>query len=293
MKKLPATLTLAVIALLTIGYSYACKNGGITINPNNNFDAAFTNVTTNDNEAQIDVATTCAQITPDGNAINAYIINAYPCYEAYITYTIQNKGNKPAYFDSVTITNPNPEALEITTTNHAYTWLQPGQTVQGTTTVHILQEARQGWQYKFQISIGISFKEEHPQTIGFWKHQFNANLDKNGKPQIDKTTLEQYLTYISSQSQVFIHSFTGSQNNKFNQALNILNPPTHSNMEAKLKAQLLALWLNYVSGWTNGYKIDGMTAEEIIEGSEDALLNHQTTKYEYWKNLCDDFNNLK
>jgi hypothetical protein len=245
MKKLPATLILTVIALLTIGYSYAYKNG-INIKPNKNLDVAFTNVTTNDNEAQIDVATTYAQITPDGNAIKAYITNAYPSYEAYITYTIQNKGNKPAYFNSVTITNPNPEALEITATNHAYTWLPPGQTVQGTTTVHILQEARQGWQYKFQISIGISFKEEHPQTIGFWKHQFNANLDKNGKPQIDAQTLERYLNQITSQSKIF--NFTGTQKEKFQQALNILDSPKHSSMEAKLKAQLLALWLNYVAG---------------------------------------------
>ena len=291
MKKLPATLILTVIALLTIGYSYAYKNG-INIKPNNNFDVAFTNVTTNDNEAQIDVATTCAQITPDGNAINAYITNAYPCYEAYITYTIQNKGNKPAYFDSVTITNPNPEALKITTTNHAYTWLQPGQTVQGTTTIHTLQEARQGWQYKFQISIGISFKEGHPQTIGFWKHQFSVALGQiKVKAHVDPDTLEAYLNQIDSSLAVF--TFTGARTEKFQTALKILNPPNRSSMEAKLKAQLLALWLNYVSGWTNGYKIDGMTAEEIIEGSEDALLNHQTTKYEYWKNLCDDFNNLK
>jgi hypothetical protein len=63
-------------------------------------------------------------------------------------------------------------------------------------------------------------------------------------------------------------------------------------MEAKLKAQLLALWLNYVAGWTEGWTLNDMTAGEIIQGSEDALINHRTSEYRYWKDLCDDFNNL-
>ena len=64
-------------------------------------------------------------------------------------------------------------------------------------------------------------------------------------------------------------------------------------MEGKLKAQLLALWLNYVAGWTAGYILDGMTAKQIIDGSENALVNHLTGQYEDWKNMCDGFNNLK
>ena len=63
-------------------------------------------------------------------------------------------------------------------------------------------------------------------------------------------------------------------------------------MEAKLKAQLLALWLNYVSDYSNGYTYQGKTAQQIIQGSENTLLNHQTSKYEYWKNMCDGFNKL-
>jgi hypothetical protein len=47
-----------------------------------------------------------------------------------------------------------------------------------------------------------------------------------------------------------------------------------------------------MAGWTGGYKYGGKTAQQIIQGSENALTNHQTSKYEYWKNLCDGFNNL-
>jgi len=288
MKKLFATLILTMIILTAIGYSYAYSNSGIHIN--SNCDIEFTTVTTTDNEIEKDVANVHAQITPDGNTIQTYISNAYPCYQAHITYTIQNTGNKPTHFTNTTITNPNPEALEITTTNHTCTWLQPGETTEGTTTVHILQPAKQNEQYTFQIKIGVKCQTEYPRTIGFWKHQFASYLCKSGKPQIDADTLENYLDQISTSP---IYEFNGSRKNKFQQALNILEMPRRPTMEDKLKAQLLALWLNYVAGWTGGYKYKGYTAEQIIQGSETALHNHQPNNiYEYWKNMCDGFNNL-
>lgn len=289
MKKLFATLILTMIALSTTGYSYACSNGGIHIN--SNCDIEFTTVTTTDNEIEKDVANVHAQITPDGNTIQTYISNAYPCYEAYINYTIQNTGNKPTHFTNLTITNPNPEALEITTTNHTCTWLQPSETVVGSTTIHILQEAEQNWQYTFQIKIGVTCQTEQPRTIGFWKHQFLTALGNiKGKQHIPSETLEQYLDQITSQSDVF--DFSGEQNEKFQTALNILKPPQRSSMKAKLKAQLLALWLNHASERTGGYTLEEMTDSEIIQGSEDALNSVAVEEYEYWKDLCDRFNNL-
>jgi len=291
--KIFATLIFTMIALSIIGYSYACHNGGWHINCgcSCNCDVKFTYVTTSDNEFEKEVADVYAEISCDGNTINVYITNAYPCYEAYITYTIKNKGSKPAHFDSVTIINPNPEALEITTTNHTCTYLSPCTTVQGTTTVHILQPAEQNAEYSFQIKIDLSCQTSYPHTIGFWKNQFSKALYKCGKPQVPTDDLENYLDQISSQSQIF--EFTGTRKQKFQQALDILNPSWYSSMKNKLKAQLLALWLNYVAGWTGGYKYKGMTAWEIIQGSETALLSNQPNNvYEYWKNMCDGFNNL-
>jgi hypothetical protein len=289
--KIFALIILAIIALSIIGYSYACYNGGVHIDCYQPYcDLKFICVTTGDNEVIKDVGKVSAEITCDGYTINAYITNSYPCYEAYINYTIKNKGTCPIHFDSVTIINPNPEALEIATTNHTCTWLSPCETVKGTTTVHTLQPAQQNWHYTFQIKIGVTCQKEYPRTIGLWQNQFSEALCKSGRPQVPASTLLTYLNQISSQSAIF--KFTGTQTQKFQQALNILSPSTHSNMEAKLKAQLLALWLNYVAGWTEGYKVDGKTAWQIIQESETALINHLTTKYEYWKNLCDDFNNL-
>lgn len=291
--KLLLALALTMTALSIIGYSYACTRGGFTINCNQpNCDIKFTLVLTSDNEIEKEVADIQAEIVNDGNKIQAYITNGYPCYEAYINYTIKNKGTCPVHFTNLTIINPNPEALDITTTNHTCTWLQPCETAQGTTTVHILQPAQQNWQYQFQIIIAAECQEDClARTIGFWKHQFStATCTTKGHQQVSSTQLEQYLNQISAQSQIF--EFTGTRKQKFQQALNILDLPRRPSMETKLKAQLLALWLNYAAGWTEGWTIEGKTAWQIIQGSENALQNHQTSQYEYWKNLCDRFNNL-
>jgi hypothetical protein len=289
--KIFALLILAMIALSTIGYSYACKNGGITIDCYCNCDVAFTKVTTSDNEIEKEVANVYAEIC-DGDKINAYITNAYPCYTAYINFTIENKGNKPVHIDEVRIEEYDKTALEISITDViACTLISPGETINGQVTVHILQEAKQNWQYTFKIKIRTScYPERHSRTIGFWTHQFTVALDHKDPAQVDPNTLGNLLNQISAQSPIY--EFTGSSRNKFQQALSILDPTTKSNMKAKLKAQLLALWLNYVAGWTGGYKLKGMTAQEIIQGSESALLTGATDKYEYWKNLCDRFNNI-
>jgi len=291
MRKLAATLILTIITLLTIGYSYACKSGGVKIKPER-FDIAFISVETSDNEAEIDVAVTLAEITQGGNTIEICVSNAYPGYEAQVIYIIKNEGEAPAYFNSLTIINPSPEALEITTTDHVGIWLQPDQTIKGTTIIQILKGAEENQQYQIRIIIGISFQEERPRSLGFWKKQFDANLEKKGRPQIDAETLEEYLDQITGQSRIF--EFAGNQRQNLQQALSILEMPRRPTMEDNLKAQLLTLWLNEAAEWTNGYAVEGMSAEQIIEGSEEALLNDLTDKeqYEYWKNLCEEFNNI-
>ena len=289
--KIFTLLILTMIIITTIGYSYSCHNGRFHINCCCCCDIKFTHVTTSDNEIEKDVGDVYAEISCDKNTITVSISNAYPCYEANITYTIKNTGCKLVHFTNLTIINDYPEALEITTTNHTCTWLMSGETVQGTTTVHILQEAEQNWQYTFQIRIGTECQKRSPKTIGYWKLRFLIALCRiRGRQHIPSPTLEQYLNETTVQSQIF--EFTGTQKQKFRQALEILKPPRRSSMEAKLKAQLLALWLNYVAGWTEGYKLEGMTAWNIIQGSEKALLNNETSEYEHWKNMCDRFNNL-
>jgi len=170
--KICTLVILAVIALTTIGYSYACYNGGIQINfCQCNCDVMFTKVTSKDNEIEKDIADVYAQITHDGDTINVYITNAYPCYEAYINFTIKNKGNKPAHIDDAYIEDYNQKALEIDITNIACTWINPSQTISGLLKVHTLPEAKQNWQYTFKARIRASFDlQRHPRTTSFWEN---------------------------------------------------------------------------------------------------------------------------
>ena len=290
-KKIVFALVMLLISLNLVGYSLACSSGGIVVNSGSTCNAAFVKVTTSDNEDVKDVGHVWATISCDRDSIEVFVTNAYPNYEAYVSYTIQNIGCKPIHIDVITLTNSNPTAIEVTNKDLACTWLQPCEKIQGLTTIHILQAAKENWKYNFEVKIGFSCQMVCPRTIGFWKKQFNVALGViRGAGEVPPATLEGYLNTISAQSNVF--KFTGTRTQKFQQAQMILTPSISSSMELKLKSQLLALWLNYVAGWTGGYKVYGMTAQQIISGSEYALLNHQSWKYEYWKNLCDTFNNI-
>lgn len=293
--KIFAMLILTMIALSTIGYSYACWNGGIHISNCCSCckcDVEFTKVATTDNEIDGNVANVYAEIKSFKDKIEICIVDSYPCYEAYINFTIKNTGNKPAHIDEITIEDYDKTALEIEMTNMiACTWIGLGETTNGQLTVHTLQEAKQNWQYTFQARIRTSCQpQRHPRTTSFWKYEFRATLHKIDKLHIPKEKLEGYLDQITTQSDVF--DFTGTQIRKFKQALETLKTRGLCE-ETKLKAQLLALWLNHVVGYAEGYKLSEMTAYQIIQGSETALANHQTSQYKYWKNLCSNFNKLK
>lgn len=287
--KLLMILTITMVALLTISYSYA---GLTTVQLTSNcvnLGVEFTAVTATDNQHGQNMAYVQAHITPDHETINAYVTNAYPGYEAYITYTIKNEGNFLVTFDKVTIVNCNPEALNVTNTKLTCTTLQPSQTTQGTTTVHVLQGAKQNCRYTFQVQIFATGKKTHPKPFDFWKDQFSKCLQRNSQPEINQATLEAYLNQITSQSQIF--RFSGTQTQKLQQALS-MSSPKQSTTENNLKAQLLTLWLNTVAGWTDGYEVNGMTAQKIIQSAENALLKHQATQYDYWRNQCETFNSL-
>lgn len=291
MKKTVAILALAIVLVSVMSYSYASLNG--TTKTCSCFGIEFTAVSVSDNEIGRDIGKVWAQITCDGKRIDVHMTQAYPSYEAYVNFTIMNTGTLPIHIDEVRVGPYDRDALEIETTNlAACTWISPGRTLRASEAVTILVGARQGWSYAFTVEIKTSCQPlQHPRSVGFWKHEFSVALGEIlGEQHITPATLESYLNQITSQSRVL--RFTGTQKQKFTQALSILQILSNANMEAKLKSQLLALWLNYVAGWTTGYALCGMTAQQIIEGSENALLSHRTNQYGYWKDLCDGFNNI-
>jgi hypothetical protein len=290
--KIITLIAITTIALLTTSYAFACAS----VNPNINYDnpnIEYTTTKTSDNE-NTNIASIQAKITRDHCNINVQIENAYPNYEAQIAYTIKNTGNHPLDFNTPTIINPNPECIQIITTNHKNTIIQPDQTTQGTTTVRILPSAQQNHQYTFKITnIASTTPPEtcHPHRVTFWADQLKLHLNgKSNEATMDASTLEQYLDQVSAQSKIF--KFTGSQTQKFQQALNVLNPPNNANSETNLKTQLLTLSLNQMAGWTTNFKIDSKTANTIIQNTETIFIKHQTNQYPIWKAVCESFNKL-
>jgi hypothetical protein len=290
MKKFLAILVLVIVAVSVIGYSYAKLGDGKETSCS--CGIIFTAVSVSDNELRRDIATISAKITPDGEVIDACIAKAYPGYKASITFTIKNAGAMTVHVDEVRIYQYNTTALQIGVSN-MIAWVDPYKTLNGAETVQILNGASQNWRYTFRTEIVASCQPQAcPRSLGFWKHEFCVALggDKNDKNEQNfcPATLENYLDQITRQSRIF--RFTGTQKQKLTQTLNILQIPNPTSMENKLKAQLLALWLNYAAGWTAGRTLQGMTAKQIIDGSENALISHQTQKCGYWEGLCECFN---
>jgi hypothetical protein len=286
--KILTLIAVLIISLLTTSYAYACiSNPPATLG---NMNIEFTQATTIDNENTQNVATVSAQISYDRHVITVQIRNAYPDYQAQLKYVIKNTGNVAVQFSAPTTVNPHPEAIQLTAVNTQNLVLQPYQTLQGTLTIQILQDAQQNTQYTFEIKNTATIQQpSNPQTAAYWKQQLQTLINNPSQATIDPAILKGYLTAISQQSSIF--KFTGTQTQMFQQALNILNPTKHTT-EADLKTQLLALWLNQQAAYTSGYKIDGKTSQQIIQISENALQTHQTSRYSTYENQCERFNSL-
>ena len=298
--KIGVIFLVAIIAFAGLGVSYACVDGGVVVKSSPTCGIKFYAVSTADNEFDgsvedpKEVGDVTAQIVCCGKGINVFVVNAYPLYEAYIYFTIKNTGCKPVHIDEVFVEEYDTTALEIGVSGvTSGIWINPGETIDGELTVEILQAAKQNWEYSFEVKIKTSFEPlNHPRTRCYWIYQILvALLDGKQNFYIPAETLEQYLDEITSESNIY--SFTGTQQEKFEQALATLIITYPRTMEKRLKAHLLALWLNDVAGYADGWKYTGMTSDEIILGSENVLINHQQDQYEYWKNMCDCFNNLR
>ncbi|MFX0107410.1 MAG: hypothetical protein ACFE7R_03935 [Candidatus Hodarchaeota archaeon] len=302
MKRMWIAVLLAMIVLGTMGYSYASFSGGrafrITdeengINCLHRCDPEFIIVKAFDNEIEKDVADIWVRISCSREVIRAYIVNAYPCYEAYVNFTIRNRGIKPAYIDRVVVDNYDRTALDIDMADVvACTWINPFRTTSGQLRIHVLQGAKQHWRYEFRVRI-ITSCRRRPRPIGFWERQFSTALQTSRHRSGARTIpviLEDYLDNIVVQTDTF--SFTGTERQKYKEALETLRPPwSFKRAEAELRAHLFTLWLNYVAGWTEGYQVEGMTAQDIILKTEKVLAYHQTRKYGNCVRLCDTMNN--
>jgi hypothetical protein len=152
-----------------------------------------------------------------------------------------------------------------------------------------------------EICVGDMFSPEPPEpgewgirTIGFWKHQFNTALGLNkGHQHVPTENLLFYLTEIYTQSQ--IPELQDMDTDMF-AALAILELRGKHSMKERGIQQLLATWLNYVSGnevWDHdgNSTTPGESIMGVILQAEAAFLDSDPTNDEYWKDYLDTLNN--
>jgi outer membrane protein assembly factor BamB len=130
-----------------------------------------------------------------------------------------------------------------------------------------------------------------PRTIGYWKHQCNV-----GSPSGEHVGMPQsFIDAIRSRSAVFSNLTTPKQ------ACDILWAEYKGDIMGMAKRQLLALWLNVVSGFVDPtVQIDlpkltnATTVGGAILDTENTILTHtDKPSLERVKNLCDSINNGK
>ena len=129
-----------------------------------------------------------------------------------------------------------------------------------------------------------------PRTIGYWKHQCTLT-----EPKGDHVGIQQaFIDAIAAQSSVFAGISSKDE------VCRILAGPQGNDMRARAEQQLMALWLNVVSGKVSDYKeisLPGLTTAatvgEAIAEIESTLLdpNALRAELERAKDIADALNN--
>jgi hypothetical protein len=147
------------------------------------------------------------------------------------------------------------------------------------------------WWDRLGVSVVVETGDyTYPRSKGYWKTTI-ARVVRGAKTcptSWDPASVETLLWSISSSSTVF--NFTSTGIGLLLEAEDILSQ--HGNdMRDKLEAHLLALWLNHVSGYANGYKVPSssgsLSALDIILIAESAWHSGDEDSMENAKNLIE------
>lgn len=131
------------------------------------------------------------------------------------------------------------------------------------------------------VGIDVTLHRNAPRTHGYWKHQCNINQPKKDHPGIR----QEWINEIANQSQVFAGIQTKAE------VCSYLDPSNPMTPMKKAKKQLMALWLNVVSGLLfmdspldHPDAPEDHSVREFIEHAEWLILNDPTEENLLWVN---------
>ncbi|MCE4603592.1 MAG: hypothetical protein F7B20_01330 [Aeropyrum sp.] len=149
------------------------------------------------------------------------------------------------------------------------------------------------WNERLHIQVEVKVAElTHPKSKGFWSSQIEGILNERPSTRFTLNELDNMIITISNNSDVFDFSVNDS-NTRLREALDVLEAPYLGSQDA-LEAQLLALWFNYVSGYSEGHILsyggEDYSALDIISLAETAIVAGDEASYEFLKGLCEAYN---
>jgi len=173
-KKLMIIPVLLVFALVITGFAYAHWEKIITIDgtvTTGSLHLEVISASSDDPPETIDigkdkdVGCTIVEIGQDKQSLIVTVTNAYPCYEAYVHFTVKNTGTIPAHFKGF---GPQPPFVQDGKVWKAtffdgkitvWGWdsyneqLHPGEPADYTIWIHVEQPAEQGQPYTFEAEV--------------------------------------------------------------------------------------------------------------------------------------------
>ncbi len=300
---LALTLATLAVVMVLVGVVYGLLSKLLTID--GTVEIGFTNAdfiaaSTDDPPGTIDPGhdkdmADCTVVVVSEELVEVVLTNTYPSYTCTFTTTIHNGGNLPERREPLEIDAP--PVLTVTELNDLTgTILDPGQDDVEKFSVHVEQEAEQGFTYVFTIKKPFSLFVTG--TIGFWK-----NWDSHNR--FTQTEIETWLGEIDAASSWYGPPTVGGMEAVFAAAKGQSATP-----ETRFLAQCLATRLDErssildasdthdVTGQDPGDYLslatpDSATLTQIIDAIESKFSTPPTdTQFNIMKNVCDALNNL-
>lgn len=168
MKKLYLILAVVLVSLLLAGFGIARWYETLTISGTVNtgtVDASLSVGRCWDSEPlEKDVSTITCSLSEDGKTLNITVENAYPCIEYYCMFDVHNTGTIPIKVWEMIAdrgTLPTSATVEITGEELPYQ-LEPGEMAYWTLHLHLDNDAEEGANYTFSVSIDAGQWNEPP-----------------------------------------------------------------------------------------------------------------------------------